>query len=629
MLEMNPFQQKIFKQRYSLNGKESWSDTCSRIAKALAGVEVENQEHWEVAFRDVMVDGLFVPAGRTLRNAGRTKPTLLNCFAIGIDDDINSIGQMLKEVYIISCNQGGVGLNFSNIRPRGAMLRGEDGVAPGSISNMEMVDIIGDKIKSGGSRRAALLAGLNIKHPDILEFLHTKLDLHKLNNFNISVMITDEFMDAVENDDNWVFEFQGQPWYAYKVIMKNGEEISHLIAARDDAHAEKVALNFCRATHRDKFEVIRRYELKARDLLSCIVKNAWECGEPGIEHIDNMNKFNNTSYYEELIGTNPCGEVPLSDGGSCCLGSINLAGMWDEDSKSLDAEKFGHAIRMGIRMLDDVLTLNDYPLPRIKEISERSRRIGLGIMGLAYLLIKADVEYGSDECVEFVGNVFKQFRDESYRASIELAKEKGTFPAFHHKKYTDQPFIQELPADIRAELDAHGIRNACVNSLAPTGTISLVAGTSSGIEPIYAPLHKRTFNKDGIEHEDIVVDKLFYQYLQEGRDVSRFVGATEVTPERHIRVQVAIQKYIDQSMSKTVNLPKDFPVQSLYDEVVSYIGSCKGFTVYRSGSRGKEPLKAIPVKGLSRDEIVSLIEEAKLEIESDLKVCKSGVCAIQ
>jgi ribonucleoside-diphosphate reductase alpha chain len=343
----------------------------------------------------------------------------------------------------------------------------------------------------------------------------------------------------------------------------------------------------------DTWGKAKKIPVKAKDLWNTIWTNAVKSGDPGIYNISYANKFTNVSYFEELKATNPCGEISLPSYGNCCLGHVNLANMVVDGE--VDWKRLARAIRTGIRFLDNVLTVNHFPVTECKEVAHKSRRIGLGVMGLHYMLIKLNLLYGKEESLEFIERLFATIRNEAYKASCYLSREKGPFNAFDAKKYLKEEFSKGLPARIRMMIKEHGIRNAVMLTIAPTGTTAMVHSVSTGLEPIFSAIYKRRYREGNVKKEIVVVDPLFKEHFDNKLPLEYFVGAYEVTPREHMAVQAACQKYIDSCISKTINLPEDADAEGMLDEALRYASDLKGMTIYRSGSKGKEPLEAIPL----------------------------------
>lgn len=627
----NSLAETIFMDKYAYPGETSWKECARRVAKAASDPEFpENRQKYEQKFFDAINNGDFCPGGRILFGSGRSRQNLLNCYVLDPEDSVDNIGKIISDMYKISCGGGGIGFNFSKIRPKGDNIQNIVHSAPGSISVMRMINEIGNHVRAGKNRRTALMSILEVTHPDFLEFLHVKLDRKELTNFNISVAITKRFTEAVEKDDEWYFTFGGKhnKYYVYSVERKSelGDDIIEVVAKNEDDALGRAKVHYLKH-YADTFIGVTKKEIRARELWEHIVDNAIESGEPGIFNIDFANEYTNASYFEYMPSTNPCGEEVLPAYGNCCLGHVNLANMVDMDG-NIDWRRLARTIRTGVRFLDNILTANHFPIPECEEGGMRSRRIGLGVTGLHYFLIKSGFKYGDESCLEFLERLFATIRNEAYKASMYLGKEKGSFPAYDWSKLKDEKYFKTLPSRIRSDIKKNGLRNAVLLTVAPTGTISMVLGVSTGLEPIFAPVYKRRWRTgtDGVWNETFVVDPLFKQLYLRGRDVSHCVGAYDVSPEEHIKVQAVVQSYIDSAVSKTCNLPADFKPSNLYDDLLTYANDMKGFTFYRAGSRGNEPLEAVDINTIDLDK---LIQQGTIEeITESVETCKNGVCEL-
>jgi ribonucleoside-diphosphate reductase alpha chain len=560
-------QETILQERYCQPGETTWEDICKRVANEVGKSEKE-YEQWNKKFYDELLQMNFIPGGRIL-TGGKSK---MNCNTSYVDDSRESIGEMLKDVLMISGTGGGVGISFSNLRYKGAPIKTVGGESSGSVSFMHCADVVAGTIKTGGGRRAAMMLSLSVYHPDIEQFLHEKLDLKSLKNANVSVEIDRKFIQAVKDDSDWNLIWAGK-------IIKT---------------------------------------VKAKEIWNKLIHNAWKSGEPGIINLGLMRELSNSYYTSEISTTNPCGEQPLPAYGSCCLGSINLYNFC-KDGK-FDRKRFEETIDVSVRFLDDILDINEYPLDKIRQVSTTERRVGLGIMGLHYAMVACGIKYSSSQGIDFVEKVFEILRNRSYWVSTELAKEKGAFSKFDVEKYLKGNFVKRLPVKIREKIRTDGIRNMCLNTLAPTGTTSIIANVSSGIEPIFSPVYKRTFWSGDKQKHEIVADDLFATMKKEGKDITVFEGSHDITPESHIMIQEAAQYYIDSAVSKTINLPKNYPVDELSDLVLKYINNIKGITFYREGSRGDSPLTPISIEKYKEN-------DKNEDVAKDIK-CVSGVCEL-
>jgi len=624
--QLNELGQKIFEQRYAYPGETKYSDRCRAMAKHISSAEKdEEKEFYERRFFETLAAGDFVPGGRIIFGSGRSRQNMLNCYVLEPEDNVDSIGKVIADMYKISCAGGGIGFNFSKIRPRGDDIQNIKNSAPGAVSVMRMINEIGNHVRAGKNRRTALMAELNVTHPDIMEFLKVKLDLGELTNFNISVAITDRFIQACENDEDWYFTFNNRKYYTYEMtrVSPTGEREQVTTVALDPQDAvERVKLHQLKHFN-DMFEDVKEMKFKALDLWNKIWENSVKSGDPGIFNIDLANNYTNVSYFERMNATNPCGEITLPPYGNCCLGNINLANMVD-DSGEFDWKKLANTVRLGIRFLDNVLTVNHYPIPECDEVGQRSRRVGLGVLGMHYMFIKLGIKYGSEKCLEFLDRLFATIRDEAYKTSVYLARDKAPFPAFNAKLYLQESFARTLPARIRMMIREHGIRNAVMLTVPPTGTISMVHGVSSGIEPIFAAMYMRRYRVANTWAEQVVLDPLFKEYLEQGKDLGLFVGAYDVTPEEHMKVQATIQRYIDNAISKTINLPNTAQWEEISKVALQYAPYLKGLTVYRAGSKGMEPLQAIPLTEENIEKYAKPVIKTVATEAASAEVCRIG-----
>lgn len=617
----------IMTQRYLYPGEKTWGDRARVIARTIARAEKDDEKpKWERKFFDTIASGDLVPGGRIIYGSGRSRQNLLNCYQVSPDDNVNSIAKLLSDVYKISCGGGGIGFSFSNIRPKGDDIQNIPNSAPGAVSVIKMINAIGDQVKAGKNRRTALLASLSVRHPDILDFLHVKLDKKELNNFNISVEIDDEFLQACNGDEEWSFRYNNKDYYVYQVERFNSrrktrETINIVALSAEDALGR--GANHYLVNGDDLFENAIRYPLRAKELWNTIWKNAVEAGCPGILNMGFANSYTNVSYFEKLMSSNPCGEQTLPNYGNCCLANINLSNMAKDND--VDWPRLATAVRTGIRFLDNVLTENYFPIEECREVGHKSRRIGLGVMGLHYMLVKLNLRYGSEKCLEFLERLFSTIRNEAYLASIYLAEEKGSFPAFDVNKFLNEEFAKTLPPRIRMLIKQKGIRNAVLLTCPPTGTISMVMGTSTGIEPIFAPIYKRRYRKGNAWAEEIIVDPLLKEFFLAGTEFSRlkdiFVGAYDVTPSEHMAVQATIQKFIDSALSKTINLPSTATAEEFSDTALIYASNLKGLTVYREGSKENAPL--VPIE-LTEEVLKSYVNTDVQTQVSDGAACTIG-----
>ncbi|MBR2574705.1 MAG: adenosylcobalamin-dependent ribonucleoside-diphosphate reductase [Loktanella sp.] len=523
----------------------SVEDTWHRIAKSLAAVESDPQA-WEPKFYDALADFKYLPAGRITAGAGTARSvTLFNCFVMGtVPDSMGGIFDMLKEAALTMQQGGGIGYDFSTIRPKGASVLGVAADASGPLSFMDVWDAMCRTIMSAGSRRGAMMAVMRCDHPDIEAFITAKSDAARLRMFNMSVLITDPFMAAVKAGGDWDLRFDGQ---VYKT-------------------------------------------LKARDLWDTIMQSTYDYAEPGVIFIDRINQMNNLNYCETIAATNPCGEQPLPPYGACLLGSINMARLVSDpfsDGAKLDSTALTDLVATAVRMMDNVVDASRFPLPAQQHEAMNKRRIGLGVTGLADALLMVGLRYGSEEAAAQTDAWMHAIARAAYLASVDLAKEKGAFPLFDADKYLASGAMQQMDDDVRAAIRSHGIRNALLTSIAPTGTISLYAGNvSSGIEPVFAYAYTRkVLQKDGTKTEEEVVDYAVQMWRDLKGDAplpDYFVNAQTLAPLDHVRMQAAAQKWIDSSISKTINCPEDISFDAFKEVyMAAWDQGCKGCTTYR------------------------------------------------
>jgi len=564
---------QVLERRYLKKDKqgkatETPEEMFRRVAQTIASAELTYGHKVDVKAREeefyqLMANLEFLPNSPTLMNAGRELGQLSACFVLPVEDSMESIFDTVKNTALIHKSGGGTGFSFSRLRPAEDRVGSTGGVASGPVSFMRVFDIATDVIKQGGTRRGANMAILSVDHPDIMKFITAKDDPTALTNFNISVAVTTDFMEAV----------------------KAGTD-SNLVNPRTKEAAAK---------------------LNAKEVFDKIVAMAWKTGDPGIIFIDRINQDNPTPHLGNIESTNPCGEQPLLPYESCNLGSINLAKMLrtTNGTAEIDYPKLGETVRIAVRFLDNVIDINKFPLPEIAAMTKKSRKIGLGVMGFADMLIKLGIPYDSEEALQTASNIMYFLNEEAYKASVELAKERGVFPAFSGSIY-------DVPSGPK-------VRNASCTTIAPTGTLSIIASCSSGIEPLFALSYIRNI-LDGDQllevnpyFEEVAKNEGFYseelmQQLADGAklhdidgvpdEIKRlFVTAHEISPEWHVRMQAAFQKSTDNAVSKTVNFPQETSQEDIAKVyMLAYQEGLKGITIYRDRSREAQPLSTVQVE---------------------------------
>lgn len=552
MQQVAPISQQIWDMKYRLKGPDGQpvdktiADSWRRVAKTLASVE-DDPDSWEPRFFEALEDFRFLPAGRILSGSGTGRNvTLFNCFVMGtVPDDMGGIFDALKEAALTMQQGGGIGYDFSTLRPKGAPVKGVGADASGPLSFMDVWDAMCRTIMSAGSRRGAMMAVMRCDHPDIEAFIEAKQEPGRLRMFNLSVLVTDAFMQAVKEDAAWELTFDG-------------------------------------TTYRS---------LRARELWDKIMRATYAYAEPGVIFIDRINRLNNLSYCETISATNPCGEQPLPPYGACLLGSVNLARVVENpfaEEARIDMEALEKLVATAVRAMDNVIEVSNFPLPEQAHEAQSKRRIGLGITGLADALIMCGARYGSARAVQLTESWMKVIRRAAYLASVELAREKGPFPLFDAEKFLSGETVRGLDEDVRTAIADHGIRNALLTSVAPTGTISLFAdNVSSGLEPVFSFKYTRhVLSPDGSRREEDVSDyafRLYHRMFGEDAPLTHaFVDAQQLSPRDHLVMQAAVQKYIDSSISKTINCPESISFEDFKDIYVqAYDLDCKGCTTYR------------------------------------------------
>ncbi len=599
--------EKVFLDRYALKAPDGSltehtpEETWERVARGIAKNEkAKDRKKYEKAFLDVLTDFKFVPGGRILSGAGTDyQVTYFNCFVIpSPKDSREGILDALKQLVEIQSRSGGVGLNLSSLRPRGARVKKVNGTSSGPVTWAGLFSYAThDVVQQGGTRRGATMLMLWDWHPDIEEFITVKEDLSKINGANLSVCVSDAFMEAVKQDADWdlVYPDLEDPEYDTKW---NGEIDQWKQMGK-------------------KVKVYKT--VKARVMWDLICTAAWRSAEPGLHFMERSNKRSNTYYFERLVATNPCGEQPLGPWAVCNLGAMNLSAYVREDDLAqdkagwFDYDNFSKDVKVAMRMLDNVIDQTYYFFKENEKCAKDIRRTGLGIMGLGDTLIKMQIRYGSEESIPVLEKIFKTLRDSAYDASSDIAKEKGSFPKFDKDKYMKGYHIQALPAALRKKIATQGIRNAVLLTIAPTGTTSLVSGVSSGVEPVYEFSFKRKWRGG----EDMVYHPLFDAWKKshaEDEKPDYFASANDLTPLEHVKVQAVAQDYIDSSISKTVNAPNSHTVEDVKNlYMAAYDHGLKGVTYMRDGSR-QGIFERVSDKKEEKKEVVVEIQQPTLPI---------------
>jgi len=593
MQEFQPvgFSEVIFKERYAFTETETWAEMCRRVAHQAAIAETsEKVQKYEDKFYNILLANAFIPGGRILYNSGRPKPQLLNCFVMKSDlDSKEGWAKVTHDMILTSMCGGGCGIDFSDIRPQGAEIAGHKGAAPGPTELMKLINNCGDPIRAGGIRRTALMFSLDITHPSIEEFLNIKLKESELKLANISIRSKDtkRFIEAVQNDEEWELEWKGK--------YKN--------------------------------------TIKARKLWNIICENAWKSAEPGFLNWELVENENPIYYCADLITTNPCGELPLEAYGACDLGHLVLPRF--VKGNGVDWEYLGETIRYAVRFLDNILSVNTFPLPEMRAIADLHRRIGLGTTGLADMLAMLDYRYGSEDGNKFVDKLYKFISKNAYESSVMLAVEKGPFPACKPDLHVKSGFVKRLTPKIKSLIKEHGIRNSTLLTVAPTGTVSIVSGNcSSGIEPMMAPAYERSYFKADKRCTELVLHPLFKTFLKTGKNVSHFVGSRELSVREHLEIQKIVQRHIDSSVSKTINLPEDYDLKDMSEVWLEYMPYLKGTTFYRENSRffydadGNKLPPPISKFYTAKEAKKLYKQQAKTSDHTEIQQCKSGSCDI-
>lgn len=613
---------KVLEKRYLKRDKdgnctETPSDMFKRVAETIAkgdlnfGKSQEEVNQLSKRFYDAITHRFFMPNSPTLMNAGRELGQLAACFVLPVEDSLEGIFETIKNTALIHQSGGGTGFSFSRLRPKNSVVKSTMGVSSGPVSFMEVFNAATEAVKQGGTRRGANMGILRVDHPDIIEFINCKSDNDKLNNFNISVAITDKFMDAYLKGEDYDL-----------VNPQNNEVVGRMCA---------------------------------KDVFDLIVDCAWRNGEPGVVFIDKMNADNPTPLIGAIESTNPCGEVPLLPYEACNLGSINLGLMMKEENGSMnvDWDLLEKTVRTAMRFLDNVIEVNKYPLPQISELVSNNRKIGLGVMGWADMLMKAGISYSSEYGTKLAGQVMEFIDYISKSESIELAKERGRFNNFKGSIY-DQPnylfnkfkgksagkISDDMWAKLDSDIQKYGLRNATTTCIAPTGTISMIAGASGGVEPLFGLVFSRLIMdgtemlevnpifKDYMLSHNLYSDNLMAQIAKDGslshvegvpNEIKRiFVTAHDVAPYWHVKMQAAFQLHVDNAVSKTVNFVESATREDIKEVyILAYKNNLKGITVYRNNSRQFQPMNLDTKKKEPKIEIKPIEKNLEPKVEED------------
>ncbi len=551
---------------------ENLEATWRRVAEALASVEQKDCGEWAAGFYDLLSGFRFLPGGRILAGAGTgRRVTLFNCFVMGsVEDSLDGIFDGLKEGAVTMQQGGGVGYDFSTLRPLGAPARAVGGVASGPVSFMRIWDSMCATLLSTGARRGAMMATLRCDHPDIERFVDAKRDPRELRHFNLSVLVTDEFMDAVAADAGWPLVFPASG-------LAKPSAIDDTVTRAWPGNEGPVACRVFRT-------------VSARGLWDRIMRASYDYAEPGVLFIDRINRENNLGYAERIHATNPCGEIPLPYYGACNLGSVNLTRFVEQPftpAASVDLPGIREAVRTAVRLMDNVIDASHFPVEAQARQARRSRRLGLGLTGLADTFVMLGTRYGDAASYRLAADIMRTICHSAYQASTELAHEKGPFPDFDRDAYLAAPFVDALPDNIRQAIGSGGLRNSHLTAIAPTGTISLLAdNVSSGIEPVFDfSYSRRVLRLDGSYAEHQLVDYAWRRWRSLNPDKplpESFVDARALSPEAHLNMQAAVQPYVDNAISKTINVPAAFPFDAFKNVYRrAYELGLKGCTTFR------------------------------------------------
>lgn len=564
------YQYQIADQIYDTSIEATWNRVANAIAKA---ENPKNRNKTSKEFYSILENFQFLPGGRILAGAGcKRKVTLINCFVMGeIEDTLSGIFTSLKEAALTLQQGGGVGFDFSSLRPEGLPTTRSGSIASGPISFMQIWDAMCATMQSTGARRGAMMGTLRIDHPDIEAFIEAKRNPLKLRHFNVSILITDEFLQAVKNNANWALCFP------IDEHLQSSKSKKYIIMRRFSGSSKKIP---CRVFKK----------VKARALWQLIIKSAYDYAEPGVIFEDTINRMNNLYYQEWISCTNPCGEIPLPQYGACNLGSINLTQFVESaftEKAKLNFSKIEQTIEIATRFQDNVIDVTRYPLNKQKQNLHANRRIGIGLTGLADCFVMLGIEYGSAQSVKLAKKIMQTISHTTWASSIELAKTKGSFAQFDKKRYLQGQFVQTLPNELQQQIKKFGIRNSHHNAIAPTGTISILANNvSNSIEPIFNAIYDRRVRTSSGALKTFSAKN--YAYLQWQQQTNKehlppaWKSVDDLTVDHHLKIQAAIQPFVDNAISKTINIPEDFPFENLkrvYQK--AYQMGLKGCTVFR------------------------------------------------
>jgi len=565
---------EIANDRYFMEN-EDWESCVNRVSNVVATCENSESSVYAAKFAEMLYNLDFLPGGRILRNAGRQAGSMFNCYHLPIGDSRLEIGTFYRDSLVLWGEGGGVGVNMSSLRPEGAPIKTVGGNSSGPVSFLIASDAIAHTIESGGSRRAAALALMNVGHPDILKFIDAKLKHGVLGCYNISVAVTEDFLVAVESNADWEFRFAQK---SYGTVP-------------------------------------------AREIWDKIITNMVNCAEPGLINWDNLTK-NNSYYYDPVMGTNPCGKAVLSPYDVCDLGSLVLPN-FITGTVNTNWKKLEEVIKLAVRFLDDIIDVNKYVLKEVDIKAHNSRRIGLGVMGLAEYLFAKGLKYGSKKASIEIERLLRFLRDTIYQTLVELAIEKGAFPKFDSVAYGKASFIRKLPASLRMDVKKHGVRCVTGMAIAPTGTISLLADVTSGIEPLFRKAYRRN---DRVSSR-MYIHPIYRELIFNGESIPDwYVDTDDLVPQDHFETQAIVQRYVDGAVSKTINMPKGTTSEELSEYTLEYIRDLKGATVYVDGSREGQILNPV-----SEDEVREYImNNGRVNNNADLETvkCATGACEL-